>query len=48
LKIFFYFSIFLDYGFKRFGSLGNIELFLMLCNPKNNITTRSKPTPQPA
>lgn len=37
-----------NYGVNRFGSRGNIEVFLILSNPKYSITTRSKPIPPPA
>ena len=35
------------YGDKRFGSRVNMVHLRMLSNPKNNITTRSKPMPPP-
>lgn len=34
-------------GAKRLGSRGNIDVLRMLFKPRNNITTRSRPTPQP-
>lgn len=34
-------------GAKRLGSRGNMEVLRMLFRPRNNITTRSKPTPHP-
>ena len=36
------------YGAQREGSLGNNDVFLILSNPKNNITTLSNPIPHPA
>lgn len=37
-----------NYGVSLFGSRGNIDVFLMLSNPKYNMTTLSKPIPPPA
>ena len=35
-----------NYGAKRFGSLGKNDARRMFGRPKNNMTTRSNPTPQ--
>ena len=38
---------YLSQGVNLLGSLGNKDVFLMLGNPQNNMTTRSSPTPAP-
>lgn len=45
---FFFILLHVLYGVKRFGSRGNMDVFLILSNPRYNITTRSMPIPPPA